>query len=135
MVAMRRDEQSAARWEETDRVWKAEAQGLPFATMTVTDEDGGLRGAVLFYLQRRDEAGQVTASAGTPEPLLHPRFDGRTLSFEVSHRRAHPPRSLEDPPLHFRLTLTGANQGRLINENEPDMTTTLERSAYQAGRC
>jgi hypothetical protein len=34
-------------------VWRAQADGLPFITLTVTDESGTLTGAVLFYFHRR----------------------------------------------------------------------------------
>jgi hypothetical protein len=111
-------------------VWKAEAQGLPYVTMTVTNEGGSLSGAVLFYLQRKDGAGHVTASAGVPEPLLHPRFDGRTLAFDVSHRRAHPPGSLQDPPVHFRLALTDRDRATLMKANVPASSVTLVRGEY-----
>lgn len=111
-------------------VWRAQQDGLPWVSLNVTDEGGALQGAILFYLHRRDDAGKVAASPGTPEPLLHPRFDGRTLTFDVSHRRAHPPGSLKDPPVHFRLALTNTDRPRLVSENGPDMTITFERSDY-----
>lgn len=36
----------------------------------------------------------------------------------VSHRRAHPPATLHDPPVSFILKLTGTDQGILIRDNE-----------------
>jgi len=76
-------------------------------------------GAILFYLHRRKAGQPVTSSPGIPEPLINPRFDGTTLTFQVSHRRAHPPRTLNDPPVSFRLTLTGLNKGAMNNVSEP----------------
>jgi hypothetical protein len=100
-------------------VWRTQADGLPFITLTVTDESGSLTGAVLFYFHRREQGQPVTSTPGQPEPLLNPRFDGQTLTFQVSHRRAHPPKSLSDPPVSFRLKLTGPNKAELVNEDEP----------------
>jgi hypothetical protein len=111
-------------------VWRAQADGLPFVTLTVTDESGTLAGAVLFYFHRREQGQPVTSTPGQPEPLFNPRFDGQTLTFQVSHRRAHPPGSLSDPPVSFRLKLTGANKGELINENEPSAGFELLRADY-----
>ena len=56
--------------------------------------------------------------ATAAEPILNPMFDGKTLRFMVSHKRAHPPRTLNDPPSHFHLTLMGPNQAGLVNETE-----------------
>jgi hypothetical protein len=99
-------------------VWRAQMNGLPMVTLTITDEGGSVAGAALFYLLRRDEKGAVSSSAGIPEPLLDPVFDGKVLTFQMSHRRAHPPGSLADPPANFRLTLTGENKGEFVNKSE-----------------
>ena len=112
-------------------VWKAQMDGLPAITLTISDEGGSLSGAVLFYLHRRDEGKPVTATPGVPEPLFNLRFDGQTLAFQVSHRRAHPPGSLSDPPVSFRLKLTGANKAILtMNGSEPSPEFELTRSEY-----
>src|ERR1700756_5350313 len=47
-------------------VWRAQIDGLPFVTLTVTNEGGRLSGAVLFYLLRRDEKGTASSSPGIP---------------------------------------------------------------------
>ncbi len=93
-------------------------QDLPALVMTLSDEGGDLAGAILFYLIRRDEGKPPSANPGIPEPLLNLKFDGKTLDFRVSHRRAHPPRTANDPPVHFRLTITGPNEGTLAREKE-----------------
>jgi hypothetical protein len=114
-------------------VWRSQMEGLPAMTLTVTDEGGGLSGAVLFYLHRREPGQPVTATPGVPEPLFHPQFDGKTLTFQVSHRRAHPPDSLHDEPVTFRLMLDGAGNAALVNESERDPRApafVLVKSAY-----
>jgi hypothetical protein len=104
-------------------VWRGVQGGeggeLPSITLTITNETGNLSGAILFYLLRKDEGKPMTSSPGIPEPLINPRFDGKILTFQVSHRRAHPPRTLNDPPVSFRLTLTGINKGAINNVSEP----------------
>ncbi|MGO9338617.1 MAG: hypothetical protein ACLPY1_14040 [Terracidiphilus sp.] len=114
-------------------VWRAQMDGLPAITLTVTDEGGSLTGAVLFYLHRREPGQPVTATPGIPEPLFHLQFDGKTLTFQVSHRRAHPPGSLQDGPVTFRLMVDGAGNAALVNESEPDPKApafVLVKSAY-----
>ncbi len=105
--------------------------GLPAITLLVTDEPGTLTGAILFYSQKRNtDKDARTAVPGLPEPIFHPHFDGKTLLFEVSHRRAHPPRTLNDPPKHFRLTLLGSDKAELVNADERGLACTVVRSDY-----
>jgi len=59
--------------------------------------------------------------------------DGKTLTFQVSHRRAHPPESLNDGPVSFQLKLTGPDKGELVNEDERDPNApvfVLTKSEY-----
>ena len=79
-------------------VWRAQMDSLP--AVTLTDESGSL-------------SDLYTSTPRLPEPIFHPVFDGQTLTFEVSHRRAHPPRTLSDPPVTFRLKLTRGNTAGL----------------------
>jgi hypothetical protein len=111
----------AANKSPIEGVWRADMEGLPAIALTITNESGSLSGAVLFYFHRRDAVGQPWTSMPprNPEPLFNPKFDGKTLTFQVSHRRAHPPGSLNDPPVTFRFTLTGVDEASLINESEP----------------
>ena len=114
-------------------VWRCQMEGLPAVTLTVTEEGGTLTGAVMFYLHKREPGQPVNATPGVPEPLLNPRFDGKTLRFQVSHRRAHPPDSLQDQPVNFQLKLDGPDTGEFVNESEPDPNRpryVLVKSAY-----
>jgi hypothetical protein len=43
-------------------VWRAKMDGLPFVTLTVTDEGGELAGAILFYLVTRHEGKPPSSS-------------------------------------------------------------------------
>jgi hypothetical protein len=114
-------------------VWRCEMDGLPAVTLTVSDEGGSLSGAVLFYLHRRSAGQPVTATPGVPEPLFNPRFDGKTLTFQVSHRRAHPPSSLNDAPVAFELKLDGPDKAEFVNDGRIDPKAPryfLVKSAY-----
>jgi hypothetical protein len=94
-------------------VWRGQEGDLPAATLTVAEEVGEFAGAILFYLIRHDEGKPPSSSPGIPEPLFSLKFDGKNLMFLVSHRRAHPGTS-SDPPVKFRLKLTGPNEAMLI---------------------
>jgi hypothetical protein len=99
-------------------VWRGQTDGLPGVALTITNESGTLSGAILFYFHRREDGQPWASTPGIPEPLFNLGFIGKTLTFQVSHRRAHPPRTLNDPPVTFRLSLSGANNGGLTNESE-----------------
>ena len=48
-----------------------------------------------------------------PEPLIDPAFDGKTLTFKVSHRHAHPGTE-NDPPVAFRFELSSDGKIRFL---------------------
>lgn len=100
-------------------VWRGQIGGLPGVTLVVSDEGGSLAGAVLFYFQQRKTVNDPwTSTPRLPEPMFNLHLDGATLTFQVSHRRAHPPGSLADPPVTYHLTLTGPNEAKLLDEHE-----------------
>jgi hypothetical protein len=99
-------------------VWKGTMDSLPTLTLTVEEENGRLIGAVLFYLIRRDASGPATASPGIPEPLMDISFDGKTLTFKVSHRHAHPGTE-HDPPVNFQFELESSGKLLLVNHGGP----------------
>ena len=82
-----------------------------------------MAGAILFYLIKGKPP---KSSPGIPEPLLNPTFDGKVLTFQVSHRRAHPG-TQSDPPVKFRLKLTGADRSVLIHADEAESGIELIR--------
>jgi hypothetical protein len=100
-------------------VWRGQMDSLPGVDLVITDEGGQVRGAVLFYLHmRQDVHSPYTSTPGLPEPMFDLKLEGQTLKFDVSHRRAHPPRTLHDPPVAFDLKLTGPDKAELVNEME-----------------
>ena len=112
-------------------VWRCQTDGLPAVTIVISDEGGSLSGAVLFYFHmRKTVSDPYTSTPGLPEPMFNLQVNGVTLTFQMSHRRAHPPRTLNDPPIEFHLTVTGPNQGELVNESENGPGCTMVRSVY-----
>ena len=100
-------------------VWRGQMDNLPGVDLVITDEGGQLRGAVLFYLHiRPDVHSPFSSTPGLPEPVFGLKPEGETLKFDVSHRRAHPPRTFHDPPVAFDLKLTGPDKAQLVNEIE-----------------
>ena len=119
-VAQAQTPPTAAHPSPLTGVWRGQMDNMPAVTLTITDEGGKLSGAILFFLHVRDTVNDPWTSrpATAAEPILNPEFDGKTLTFMVSHKRAHPPRTLNDLPSHFHLTLTGPNRAGLVNETE-----------------
>jgi len=94
-------------------IWRGEYENLPAVTLNITDEAGPMQGAMLFYLIRRDEGKPPASSPGIPEPLFNPRFDGKKLTFQLSHRHAHA-ETTSDPPVTFQLELIGPDEAKLV---------------------
>jgi hypothetical protein len=107
--------------------WTGVMEGLPAVKLVVQENDLKLTGAVLFFLIRRDPGAPPTALAGFPEPMLDPSFDGKVLSFKVNHRYAHPPSTLNDPPLSFRLEITGPDKAKLVSPELPPLEMAREK--------
>jgi hypothetical protein len=112
-------------------VWRGQFDNLPGVDLVITDEGSGLHGAILFYLHRRADTNALyTSTPGLPEPMLNIRIDGKALLFQVSHRLAHPPRTLHDAPVNFKLELTARDQAQLVNDSEHAPVLTMKRSDY-----
>jgi hypothetical protein len=112
-------------------VWRGNDQGSPFVTLTIKNENGNLSGSILFH--QHHEEGKPSMS-GDPEPLLNPKFDGDTLTFQVSPKGAHSPGSSNNPPVKFHLELNPADwagivTGVLVNESEPGPQVEVVRAA------
>lgn len=105
--------------------WHATMNNLPAVTIVIADDDGRLSGNIIFYFQQQDSEGwKVTRE--NKEPLINLAFSGQTLSFGVSHERAHPGESgPADPPVKFEMVLTGSDEAKLISTNYGVSTETL----------
>jgi hypothetical protein len=108
-------------------VWRAQIDGGPAFVMVISDEGGSLTGAILFYMIRRQEGQPPSFTPGLPEPMFDMKFDRSELDFRVSHRRAHPPKTAGDPPVEFRLKITGLNDGLLVRGDGGGETVRVSR--------
>jgi hypothetical protein len=113
-------------------VWRGQFDNLPGVEMVISDEGGELTGAILFYLHTRpDEHSPWTSTPKPPAPMFNVKLDGSTLRFRVSHKGAHPPGSLNDPPVSFRVILSNPGTAQLVNESEGGMPPMiLTRADY-----
>jgi hypothetical protein len=111
-------------------VWRGKLHNLPEITIVISDEGGNLSGAVLFYLIRRGKGRPPNSTPGDPEPMFNIKLKGNAVDFQVSHRRAHPPGTLHDPPVNFVLKITGKDQGVLIRGNDDKNSYPVLRETY-----
>jgi len=107
---------AAGKYPAVTGVWRGRMEGVPAVVITISDEGDELTGAMLFYLVRREQGQPPRSAAGSPEPMFNLKFDGKALDFRVSHRRAHGAKTANDPPVNFRLTITGPNEARIVRE-------------------
>lgn len=108
-------------------VWHGEYRNLPWVTVTIAQDGGTLSGAILFYLHRKTPGTAETATPGIPEPMLNPQFEGKTLTFRVSARHAHPPETLDNLPIVMMMEFIDRDHTRLINKDDPHLTGLLTR--------
>src|SRR5262245_22068804 len=107
-------------------VWKGDMYGVGAVTLDLQEQGGKLNGTILFYLIRDHGGKPPGAFLVTPEPLIDPTFDGKVLAFKVSHKNAPPPRTLNDPPVSFRLELINGNKARLTREGGEEQDSWCE---------
>jgi len=95
-------------------VWEGRMNELPAVKLTVRDGDGGLGGTIVFFFQTKNTGVWKVERQGE-EPIIDSRFDGKTLSFKVSHLDAHTDSSPDDPPVSFNFTLVASGEGELTS--------------------
>jgi len=101
--------------------WRGRMHDLPAVVLTLRDDGGKLSGTIVFYFVHRNtehDPWEVDTRHSIALPLIDPKFDGKTISFQVSHKEAHPPRTLNDPPSSFLMRLTGKGEAELLNLSE-----------------
>ena len=112
-------------------VWRSQFDDLPGVDMVISAEGDRLAGGILFYLHvRSDVQSPYTSTPGLPEPMLRIRVDDQVLHFEVSHRRAHSPATLQDAPKDFRLKLLAPDRAELVNESGGAPSVVMTRTYH-----
>ncbi|SRR5258706_10434704 len=95
--------------------WEGKMNDIPGVKLTIGESKGKLSGLMVFYFQEReDENSPWHVSAEHPVPILVPRVENKTLSFEVQHHKCHDCAEL-GPNVKFRMELVGPNEARLWN--------------------
>lgn len=124
------EEHTTRQW---DGVWRCKTDGQPNFDIVLSQEGHQIAGSILFYLHMRKDVHSpwTISSSGPGEPMFNMEQHGNLLTFEVSHRRAHPPRTLHDPPLHFEIRLDAPDHAELLHSaRNPNDNFKLVRSDY-----
>jgi hypothetical protein len=93
--------------------WDGKMNDLPGISLTIDSTGGKIGGVIVFYFQERPDTNspwRVTAEHAVP--LLAPRVDGKTLTFEVQHHICHDCAEL-GPNAKFRVEVAGPYELRL----------------------
>jgi hypothetical protein len=106
--------------------WVGRRNNLPGIKLKIQEANRKISGEIDFYLQKRyDPSGPWHVAGEYATPLLAPHVEGKTLTFEVQHRRCHECAEL-GPNVKFRMVLAGADEAQLWNLNEgPDSGSGL----------
>ena len=86
--------------------WHAELDGQPSAVLTLAEDNGALEGTLVLNGISRG-GGQPHIAVRETHVLMHPRLDGRTLSFQVKRIKA------SSPLMSFTVDLTAQGSARL----------------------
>ncbi|MGB7758658.1 MAG: hypothetical protein WBL61_02455 [Bryobacteraceae bacterium] len=93
--------------------WEGKLNDLPGIDLEIDDAGGKIGGAMVFYYQERPDADSPwRVTAEYPVPLLVPRVEGNTLTFEVAHHKCHDCAEL-GPNARFRVEAAGPNELRI----------------------
>jgi len=93
--------------------WEGKLNDLPAIGLKIDDAGGKISGTIVFYFQERPDANSPwRVTAEYPVPLLAPRVEGKTLTFEALHHKCHECAEL-GPNAKFRVELAGPDELRL----------------------
>jgi len=118
--------------------WEGSMNGIPAIKLNIqeAEADRNVTGNIVFYFQQRADANSPWHVAGeSAAPLLAPRIQGKTLTFEVEHHKCHGCAEL-GANVTFRVALAAANEARLWNLSERSASgwgLTLIRGSEGAG--
>ena len=100
--------------------WEGRLNDRPWVDLKINEAGRKISGTVVFYVhERSDVASPWRVTAESPVPLLAPRVDGKTLTFEVPPPRCYDCAELA-PNVKFRITLAGPNEARLWRLDDPE---------------
>ena len=104
-------------------IWQAELDGQPSAVLTLAKDNGALEGTLVLNGISRD-GGKPHIAVREAHVLMHPRLEGRTLSFQVTRISA------SSPLMNFTVELTASGNASLhclnCGEDAPVVEMTKE---------
>ena len=109
--------------------WEGNQNGLPAVELTIHDNDGAITGSIAFYFQSRGTEGKWHLGEKYTVPLLSPKLEGHTLTFETIHHKCHDCTEL-GPNNKYRVDFVGGNEARLrilkdqTKEGDPGLKLT-----------
>ncbi len=96
-------------------VWQATLDGIPSVTLTLADDAGEANGTIVFHAIVKDRNdGHPYSFSTEPHTLIHPRFEGNKLTFQVKRGNG----SAEILNMEVELTQDGSVQFECSNCGE-----------------
>jgi hypothetical protein len=100
-------------------VWQGEMDGLPGVMLTLAQDNGTLEGTLVFSIISPD-GGSPHVIAHEPHVLMHLRFNGAALSFQLKRIDG------SKDPMNFTAEQTGAHTAKIHCLNCGDDAPTVE---------
>ena len=99
--------------------WEGKFNDLPAVEITILPNQGSVTGSIGFVFQQRRADGSWEAKDTYTTPMLMPRVQGGTLTFEAKHHKSHGSTEF-GPNVRFRMTITNSSEARLFKLGDGD---------------
>src|ERR1041384_1533901 len=93
--------------------WQGRVKDMPAVTLKIGDDAGKLSGTAIFFVVK-DQGNGPQVIGQLQVPMIHPRYDGRALYFEINQDRPNSPPGL----VHFKMRLLNADEGEFAKAGE-----------------
>ena len=97
--------------------WQGRVKDMPAVTLKVGDDAGKLSGTAIFFVIKDQGSGRQVIGQ-LQVPMLNPRFDGRSLLFEINQDRPNSPPGAARGVVRFKMKLLGSDEGELVKAGE-----------------
>jgi hypothetical protein len=101
--------------------WTGKVNDLPAVKLTISEDSGKVTGVMTFYFQSRGADGKwrVVEKQDGGGPILVPRIEEKTLTFQVRHHKTHGG-SEYGPNKKYAVELTGGGEARMRDIDVPN---------------
>ena len=103
---------AAAADPEIAGIWEGSENNLPAIELTLHVNDGKISGSIGFYFQSRGADGKWQLGEKYTVPLLSPKLEGRSLTFETIHHKCHDCPEL-GPNNKYQVDFVGDSEARI----------------------